>query len=604
MNIKNQTLLTKAKKYIKKGNLVEAKKIYKIVLKEFPNNQEAKKGLLLSEKDNVIRPTQSQIDSVMNLYSTGRSKDAIIAIEELIKVHPDEPLLFNISGACYMAIGSLQEAVINFQKALVTKPDYAAAQYNLGVAYRGLGKTDSAMECFKKAIAINPAYPDAHNNLGLIMLELGQLEQSVEHFEWAIAYKPDFAQAHNNLGASLQELRKFDESIISYKKAVEISPKYAQAHHNLGISFQVLGDKDLSVKHYEEAIIIKPDYAQAHQNLSALKKYTASDPQIAGMEALLAEDNLDQSSQISIYFALAKAYDDIGKQKDLFKTLAKGNSLRKQQLNYSLDKSESLHSIIKKLFKKPQAIDIKSLKNNSMSKRPIFIVGMPRSGTTLVEQIIASHNEVYGADELSTLSNLTSVLLQDPSSYEKNGIPLKNLLSIRKNYNNFLNELNVPEKIMTDKWPLNFQYIGFILAAFPEAKIVHLKRDAMATCWSNYKHNYSNSGNGWAYDMNDLGGFYKMYTELMSFWHDLFPNKIYDISYEELTTNQKLETKKLLDYCDLVWDENCLNFHTSKRAVKTASALQVRQKMYQGSSKAWKKHEAYLKPILLQLKAF
>jgi hypothetical protein len=146
--------------------------------------------------------------------------------------------------------------------------------------------------------------------------------------------------------------------------------------------------------------------------------------------------------------------------------------------------------------------------------------------------------------------------------------------------------------------PLNFRWIGFILTAFPEAKIVHLKRDAMAICWSNYKHYFSSKGNGWAYNIHDLVGFYELYIDLMAFWHQLFPDKIYDICYEDLTTNQEEETRKLLEYCELDWDENCLNFHTNKRALKTASKFQVRQKMYQGSSEAWKKHEAYLQPLI------
>ena len=157
--------------------------------------------------------------------------------------------------------------------------------------------------------------------------------------------------------------------------------------------------------------------------------------------------------------------------------------------------------------------------------------------------------------------------------------------------------------------PLKFQYIGFILSAFPEAKIVHLKRDARATCWSIYRRYFFRVGNGWcnhgwAYNLEDLAGFYGLYTDLMDFWHQTFPDKIYDLCYEELTTNQGEETRKLLDYCELNWDENCLNFYTTKRAVKTASALQVRQKMYQGSSEAWKKHEAYLQPLIKGLSSY
>jgi len=158
--------------------------------------------------------------------------------------------------------------------------------------------------------------------------------------------------------------------------------------------------------------------------------------------------------------------------------------------------------------------------------------------------------------------------------------------------------------VITDKLPLNFQYIGFILSAFPEAKIVHLKRDARATCWSNYQCFHTNNQNIFSYNLDDLAGFYGLYVELMDFWHQLYPGKIYDICYEDLTTNQEEETRKLLQYCELDWDENCLNFHTNKRAVKTASSLQVREKMYQGSSEAWKKHEAYLQPLIKALGSY
>ena len=155
---------------------------------------------------------------------------------------------------------------------------------------------------------------------------------------------------------------------------------------------------------------------------------------------------------------------------------------------------------------------------------------------------------------------------------------------------------------MTDKMPANFRYIGFILSAFPEAKIIHLKRDARATCWSNYKYFFTDRENGYSHNFDDLVGFYSLYRELMDFWHDLYPNKIYDLCYEDLTNDQENETRKLLEYCDLDWDENCLNFHKNERAVKTASALQVREKMYQGSSDAWKEYEAYLKPLINELK--
>jgi len=170
------------------------------------------------------------------------------------------------------------------------------------------------------------------------------------------------------------------------------------------------------------------------------------------------------------------------------------------------------------------------------------------------------------------------------------------LISIREQYLDVLSSLNVSQSIIIDKMPLNFRYVGFILMAFPEAKILHMNRDPMATCWSIYKYYFN--GNSYSYNQDDLAKYYKMYKDLMSFWNKLFPDKIYDVCYEDLTTNQEMETRKLLKYCELEWDENCLNFHTNKGAVKTTSAIQVRQKIYQGSSEVWKKYEAFLQPLI------
>jgi hypothetical protein len=228
---------------------------------------------------------------------------------------------------------------------------------------------------------------------------------------------------------------------------------------------------------------------------------------------------------------------------------------------------------------------------------------MPRSGTTLVEQIISSHHEVYGAGELNNLKKFATPIFLNHANSNNKVINDEDILSLRNNYLDSLSELNFKEKIMTDKMPINFRLIGFILSAIPEAKIVHVKRDARATCWSNYKH-YFSSGNGFTFDQEDLSKFYGLYKEIMDFWHKLFPNKIYDLNYEKLTENQKKETEKLLKYCELDWDKKCLEFHKNDRGIKTASASQVRQKMYQGSSDAWKQYEPYIETLIDGLKSF
>ena len=213
-------------------------------------------------------------------------------------------------------------------------------------------------------------------------------------------------------------------------------------------------------------------------------------------------------------------------------------------------------------------------------------------------------HEVYGAGELRNLTNIIIPIVEKNLVKEKYTLSSDDYKSIRRHYLNSLFEINSSAKIITDKWPLNFRNIGFIFSALPEARVVHVKRDARATCFSIYKHYFSDQGNGWAYSFDDLANFYGLYVDLMNYWHKLYPGKIYDLSYEELTNNQEKETKKLLEYCNLDWDPNCLKFHENSRDVKTASALQVRKKMYQGSSEVWKKYADFIDPLIEALKPY
>ena len=545
----------------------------------------------------MLNLSNEQINPILSLYNSGQFKEAIATIKELNQEYPNVPLLFNILGACYKSIGQIDGALQMFETATKIKPDYAEAHFNLGVILQELTQLNSAVSSYKKAIELISNYPDAHNNLGIVYLDINQLDKAINHFELAIAYKKDFAEAHNNLGSCYQKQGKLENSLNSYKLALSIKANYAQAHNNLGVLYQKLGRIDLAIKSYEEAIVSNPAYAEAHHNLSSLKKYSVNDSQIIQMQSLFASNELSQSNKIYLCFALAKVQEDLGVKEELFKFLNEGNRLRKEQLNFSFDKPERHNLLMQKLFKLGESGIKKSL-YKSVTTQPIFILGMPRSGTSLVEQIISSHHQVYGGGELKSLTNIITSVIEHDTFEENERITEKDIFSIRKKYLESLDSLNTSENIITDKWPLNFRNIGFILSAFPDAKIVHLKRDATATCWSIYKHYFSAPGNGWAYNLNDLAQFYNLYEDLMEFWHELYPHKIYDISYEDLTTNQEEETRKLLAYCDLEWDEDCLNFHTNKRAVQTASSLQVREKMYQGSSEVWKNYKDYLKPII------
>tara|TARA_B110000211_G_scaffold178984_1_gene202373 strand:+ start:190 stop:2253 length:2064 start_codon:yes stop_codon:yes gene_type:complete len=564
----------------------------------------------------------------------GHLNEAVKSYKKALNIEPGYAEAFNNLGNALNELDKFDEAVKSYEQALKIQPDYLEVHNNLGKILNKIGQLDEAVKCYERVIAINPEHAEAHNNLGISLTEINQLDEAVNCFKRAIAINPEYAEAHNNLGITLNKLTQFHKAIIFYEQALAINPNYDEAHFNLGISLYEIGQSDKALHSYKQALVINPNYADAHnnighilqdlgqleeafssyvhalaidhentnfhRNLALTKNYKKGDTQLIQMQSLFSANNLSQSERIPLCFALAKAYADLGEKDELFKVLNEGNQLRKEELNYSIEKDLNNHSIFRKMF----ISNIENLSSYDLPIiSPIFIVGMPRSGTSLVEQILSSHHKVHGAGELTAMDNLIAPLMSDYVTHN-NPLSEQNFLSIRQGYLNNLSNLNVSEKIITDKMPTNFKNIGFILKAFPKAKIIHLKRDAMAICWSIYQRYFPAEGLGFPYDMEDLGRFYNSYTEMMAFWHELFPNQIYDISYENLTTEQEEETRKLLEYCELKWDEDCLNFHANKRAVKTSSSLQVKQKMYQGSSEVWKKYKTQLKPLINTLDYF
>ena len=323
-------------------------------------------------------------------------------------------------------------------------------------------------------------------------------------------------------------------------------------------------------------------------NLSALKKYEYSDPQIVQMEKLCAGTNISVENQCHLCFALAKSSEDLGNLEEAFRYLKEGNALRKKILNYDIVQDEELFSRIRK-----NADSFKNVFFNASGKEnfptPILILGMPRSGTTLVEQIISNHSKVTAAGELRFLEMFGSSLAE--GKVEVSGDKLR---TIRNQYLNEIKKLSAGRPFVTDKMPNNFFYIGLICSALPEAKIVHVKRNPAATCWSNFKHYFATKDLGYCYDLLDVVHYYQMYEELMLFWDEHHPGRIYNLDYELLTADQEPETKKLIHYLGIDWEDACLSPEENMRYVKTASNLQVRKKVYKGSSEQWKKFEKYL----------
>ena len=544
---------------------------------------------------------REELEKIYLMYSMNQFHDAIKCIKILNEKFPNQSLLFNLIGACYKEIGQLDGAVQMFRIAVSINPKYAEAFFNLGATLQALDQKDDAVENYQKAIDITPNYPDAHNNLGNTLLDLGKIDSAIESLEWAVAYKHDFAEAYNNLGNAYNDSGKPDKAIENFKKAISCNPSYEKAIFNLALVFKDLGNREEFVENIEKALTLNPSWGHAHYHLSRVKSYKKNDPQIDQIKQALESENLNSIDLIGLNFALSKVYEDLENHKEQFKFLNEANSLRKKELNYSIERDQKLFLRIKETFKIPPSI-FNSSEIKTKPNKPIFIVGMPRSGTSLVHQILDSHSEVKGLGELNNLNKFVVPLLKSFNHDFKECFSKKELLLLRDEYLNSLPISDINENIIVDKMPLNFRYIGFILSCFPDAKVIHMNRDPMATCWSIYKYEFR--GNAYSFNQEDIASYYGLYSDLMGFWKDLFPGKIYDLCYEDLTSNQEEETQELLRYCELEWDDKCLNFHNNKTSVKTTSSMQVRKKMYQGSSEAWKKYEIYLKPLIKGLNLY
>ncbi len=528
------------------------------------------------------------------LKDKGDIAAAIASYREAIRLKPDYAEAYNNMGTALQANGDTEAALECYRKAISLKPDYAGAYSNMGAAQLATGELSAAMENFQQALGINPDNVDALGNLSAALKEQGKLAAALAGYRKVILLRPDMASAHNGLGTVLQAQGDIQGALECYKTAIRLAPDYAGGYNNMGNALQAQGDFEGALGNFGQALKLAPYHVEVHRNVSHIKKYQAGDPQIEQMQKLAERASLSLQDKIQLGFALGKAYGDTGDTAEAFRWLSLGNALRKKELKYDIAADRALFTQIKAGFSQalPQ-------QGGALGHRPVFIVGMPRSGTSLAEQILASHSGVYGAGELPLLY----------ASLKKAGWPTplfdaSHLARLREEYLKGLSAFGVSEASITDKMPLNFRWTGFILSAFPEAVVIHTTRDARATCWSVFKHYFSSRGNAYAYDIEDVVAYYKMYADLMAFWHKKFPGRIYDLSYEALTQNQEAETRKLLGHAGLEWEDQCLEFHKTERAVLTTSSPQVRKKMYQGSSEEWKKYAEQLKPMIEQLEGF
>lgn len=491
------------------------------------------------------------------------------------------------------------KAKMNLQSVLKERPDWLQARFALGLAAIGLKDRGLALESFRSVVEVHEDNFEALNNIANIYFEEEQFNKAQEYYKRALGANSDNEDSLLGLLKSIQNLE------ISADQVQEVADRAdgfnsPQIYTELARSYRLLGDKSQVIHFSRLAMNLGDEHGDAIKlYFDSYDVKTIEDLDLLKSE--LAKSGLNDSAYINMHFAMSKGLDSIGEYELAMEHLTKANDLRRKEFSYTTTESKKMFD----LFKQGLANFKANYQGQStdLGEGLVFILGMPRSGTSLVEQIVSSHSNVFGAGELENLRQLWSK--SGSASEAKFHIQLhkKNtsqLCEIANLYIDDVNKLKAGEAYITDKMPHNFLMIGLISAILPKAKVIHCKRHPIANCLSIYKADFMAS-HGYAFNQKELAEYHNLYEELMGYWRVELPGAFYEVKYEDLTSNQEEETRKLIEYCGLPWEDACLEFYKNKRAVKTVSAYQVRQKMHNKSIDLWKRYGDGLKPLIENL---
>jgi tetratricopeptide (TPR) repeat protein len=574
------------------------------------------------------------------LSAVKRLEEALASYDQALVLKPDFARALVNRGVVLDELGRHGLAQGSLEQAIALEPDFAEAHYNLGNVLRRQDKLNAAVAHYERALAIMPQFAEAHCNLGVALDALGRQEAAVAHYEQALANMPQFAEAHFNLANTLRGQGRHEAAITHYERALALRPDFAEAHCNLGVAFKEEGRLEHAAARLRQAIAIRPEEAEPYHNLAAvlidlgelsparsaaeraielqprrpanyytwgqISRWTAGDPRLGAMEGLVRElPSLAPPERVKLHFALGKAYEDIGRHRRAFAHLLAGNALKRHACGY--DEAATLGSFqrIRDTFTSEMLSAKRGI--GEPSRLPVFIIGMPRSGTTLAEQILASHPHIFGAGECHDLPRLAAGLggACGVAGFPE-GIAALSAASLRQLGRDYLDGLKAraPQaRRITDKMLANFSLVGFIHLLLPGARIIHIRRDPVDTCVSCFSTLFT-AGHPYAYDLAELGRYYRAYAALMEHWGKALPAGVMlEIQYEQLVSDLKVEAQRMIAHCGLRWSDRCVDFHHTKRAVSTASAAQVRRPLYASSVGRWRAYQETLQPLLGALAA-
>ena len=513
---------------------------------------------------------KKKIQLLLNLYKSKNLSKAELLNKELINAHPRVVNLYNVLGLILTEQKRIDEAILYYEKGIKIDPDYAIIYNNLGSAYQSKEDYKKAENYFKKSITLDNKIPEPQNNLGNLYLALNM----------------------------------YKEAIGCFKKVININPKFFISHYNLGVTYKNIGKFEEARKHLKVAIKLNAHFYTAHRILSQITKYTANNQQVIFLKKVYRDTKIDDSQKTEIAFSLAKASEDIKDFSKAFQYYNDGNNLRRTIIDFSIQREKKEFANIKKIFNRNLFDKFSQFGN--LNSTPIFILGMPRSGTTLVEQILSSHPKVFGGDELDFLPSLIKKYFNDKTKNFVlediiNSNDSDNLKNIGQEYINNLKNISNDSERVSDKLPINFKWIGLIKLILPNSKIVHCVRNPRDNCISIFKNYFTNPSLNFAYNLEEISEFYNIYSDLMKHWKNILPKFVIDIKYEKIIYNPNQQVRSLLKSCNLSWNDNCLKFYNNTRPIKTASYAQARKKIYASSVNSWKNYEKYLEGVFKDL---
>jgi tetratricopeptide (TPR) repeat protein len=590
---------------------------------------QARESVALYQRALQLNPRAAEAHNNLGnaFLELGQWTDAVGCYRVALEITPDDAVIHSNLGNALRQLGQLQEAMTCTQRAIALEPGLSVAHNNLGLLLQALGQREQAVVSLRLALGLNPSYVEALNNLGCVLLEMGERREAISLYRRAIDLDPQRAESHRNLGSVLFESRQLDEAAASYRRALALEPRHAPTHASLGAALRMQGrsaeaeescraalDIDancvaaLSLQGelradrgrfseaeevFQRAIEIDPGFAFAFYSIAANRKMTRDDTAwLKGTEALLAT-RLPLGHEIILRYALGKYFDDIKQYDEAFGNYRQANELAKRY-GVSYDRL-GLTQRVDRLIRAFDAGSIHRYQSRGdASERPVFVVGMLRSGTSLTEQILASHSAVFGAGELP----FWQTALAAYEAAELKGHDAASLIpGVAREYIDQLAALSGDAARVVDKMPLNFLSLGLICAAFPHARIVHMRRHPIDTCLSIY-FQYLSDLHSYAHDLDDLAHYYGEYLRISDHWRTVLPRTaLLEIPYEALIEDQEGWSRRMLAFIGLPWDAKCLDFHQTDRAVITLSKWQVRQKIHAASVGRWHNYEKYVAPL-------